>query len=97
MDKRTTDIVAYLTWVGLIVAFVAGDKQNSKFHLNQALVIWGLSLIISILSGILSGAFSLVFKVADIFLFVCAIIGLVNAFQGVEKPLPLIGSIKIIK
>lgn len=35
MDKRTTDVVAYLTWVGLIIAFVAGDRERSRFHLNQ--------------------------------------------------------------
>lgn len=39
MSKRTTDIVAYLTWIGLIVAFLAGDRRNSRFHLNQALVL----------------------------------------------------------
>ena len=35
MDKRTTDIVAYLTYVGLLIALVAGDRERSKFHLNQ--------------------------------------------------------------
>ena len=40
MDKRATDIVAYLTWVGLLIAFVAGDREGSRFHLNQSLVIW---------------------------------------------------------
>ena len=40
MDKKTTDIVAYLTWVGLVIALVAGDKEASKFHLNQSLAIW---------------------------------------------------------
>lgn len=37
MDKKTTGIVAYLTWIGLVIAFVAGDKEGAKFHLNQAL------------------------------------------------------------
>ena len=40
MSKKATDIVAYITWIGWIVAFCAGTKQESKFHLNQALVIW---------------------------------------------------------
>lgn len=40
MNKRTTDIVAYLTWVGLLIALVAGDRDASRFHLNQSLVIW---------------------------------------------------------
>ena len=40
MNKRTTDVVAYLTWVGLLIALVAGDRYESRFHLNQSLVIW---------------------------------------------------------
>ena len=40
MSKRTTDVVAYLSWIGLLVAFVAGDRSASRFHLNQSLVIW---------------------------------------------------------
>ena len=47
MDKKTTGIVAYLTWVGLLIAFIAGDKEGAKFHLNQSLVIW--------IGGIISG------------------------------------------
>jgi len=31
MDKKTTGIVAYLTWIGLVIAFVAGDKEGAKF------------------------------------------------------------------
>lgn len=45
MDKKTTGIVAYLTWIGLVIAFVAGDKEGAKFHLNQALVILLFSLL----------------------------------------------------
>ena len=30
MNKKTTDIVAYLTWVGLLVAFVAGDRRGGQ-------------------------------------------------------------------
>ena len=40
MDKKVTGIVAYLSWIGLIIAFCAGDKEGAKFHLNQALVIF---------------------------------------------------------
>ena len=40
MSKKTTDIVAYITWIGLIVALLVGDRQGSRFHMNQALVIW---------------------------------------------------------
>ncbi len=38
-DAKTTSWVAYLTWIGFIIAICAGDKEGAKFHLNQALVI----------------------------------------------------------
>ena len=27
MNKKTTGIIAYITWIGWIVAFCAGDKE----------------------------------------------------------------------
>ena len=40
MTKQVTDIVAYLSWPGLLVSFLIGDRAGSRFHLNQSLVIW---------------------------------------------------------
>ncbi len=45
MNKKVTGIVAYLTWIGLIIAFIMGDREGAKFHLNQALVILLFSLL----------------------------------------------------
>ncbi len=45
MSKRTTNIVSYLTWIGLVVAFLAGDRRESRFHLNQALVLTVCSVV----------------------------------------------------
>lgn len=94
MDKKTTDIVAYLTWIGFIIALVSGDKENSKFHLNQALVLNLFALIGSLtwipIIGIIAGLWSL-------FVFVCWIIALIGAVNGEEKEAPLLGKIKILK
>ena len=38
MDAKTTGIVAYITWIGLVLAFVLGDREGAKFHLNQYLL-----------------------------------------------------------
>lgn len=87
MDTKTTSWVAYLTWIGLIIAFCAGDKEGAKFHLNQALVIFLFSLISIVpVIGWMWG----------IFIFVCWILGLVAAINQEEKEVPLIGSIKIL-
>lgn len=96
MDKKVTGIVAYLTWIGLVIAFVAGDKEGAKFHLNQSLVIWlsgvvlGVVMVIPILGWIVG-------MVGGIFLFVCWIMGLVYAIKEEEKEIPLIGKIHLLK
>lgn len=103
MDKKTTDIVAYLSWVGLLIAFLAGDKVNSKFHINQSLVIILAELALTVIVGvgsiipIVNIIIGIAGGVAGIALVVFWIMGFVNALQGVEKPLPLIGGIQIIK
>lgn len=97
MSKKTTGIVAYITWIGWIVAFLAGDKEGAKFHLNQALVLWICNIVISILTQIPNVIVLAVASIISIFLFVCWILGLVNACKEQEKELPLIGKIKILK
>ena len=66
MDKKVTSIVAYLSWIGLLIAFVAGDREGAKFHLNQSLVIWlagivlGVVMIVPVLGwlvGLVGGIF----------------------------------------
>lgn len=94
MDSKATGIVAYITWIGLIIAFVAGDKVGAKFHLNQALVIW-LGYIIAGVLRFIPIVGTICSWVLDIFLLVCLIIALVGAIQGEEKEAPLIGQIKL--
>ena len=88
MDAKTTSIVAYLTWIGLIIAVVAGDKEGAKFHVNQALVI----MLFSLLSII-----PCIGWIWGIFMIVCWIMGLIAAINQEEKEVPLIGKIKILK
>lgn len=88
MDAKTTGIVAYLTWIGLLIAILAGDKEGAKFHVNQALVI----LLFSLLSVI-----PCVGWVWGIFMFVCWVMGLIAAINEEEKEVPLIGKIRLLK
>ena len=88
MDAKTTSIVAYLTWIGLIIAICAGDKEGAKCHINHALVI----LLFSLLSII-----PCIGWIWGIFMVVCWIMGLIAAINQEEKEVPLIGKIRIIK
>ena len=97
MSKKATSIVSYITIIGWLIAYFAGDKENAKFYLNQSLVYniaaiingWILPLI-PVVGAILS-------TIISIILFVLWIIGLVRACKQQEKPLPIIGGITILK
>ncbi|MDD6492817.1 MAG: hypothetical protein PUG54_11490 [Firmicutes bacterium] len=88
MDAKTTGIVAYLTWIGFLIAILAGDKEGAKFHVNQALVI----LLFSLLSFI-----PCIGWIWGIFMIVCWFMGFIAAINQEEKEVPLIGQIKILK
>ena len=88
MDAKTTSIVAYLTWIGLLVAILLGDREGAKFHVNQALVIWLFGLL---------GAIPCIGWIWGIFCFICAIIGFISALNGTEKEVPLLGRVKLLK
>lgn len=100
MNKKVTGIVAYITIIGWLIAFLAGDKENAKFHLNQALVVALFTIIVNILGRVL--AFipivgGIVGWVLSILALVAWILGFVYAIQDAEKEIPVLGSIKILK
>lgn len=98
MTKKSTDIIAYITLIGWLIAYFAGTREESKFHLNQALVLTVANLIIMVLSNILSGwIFGICFAVLNILMFVLWVIGLIAAIQGQEKPVPVLGEIQLLK
>jgi len=96
MDKKVTGIVAYITWIGWIIAYIAGDKEGAKFHLNQALVLMLCSLV-NIVIGVIPLIGTILSPIISIVIFVFAIIGIVSAANDQEKELPFIGSIRILK
>lgn len=96
MNKQMTDIVAYLSWPGLLIAFLAGDRLGSRFHLNQSLVIWLVATVVGVVAGWLPIFGWLVRLVVSIFCALDWFIGIVNAIQGIEKEVPVLGQIKLL-
>ena len=87
ISTKATGVLAYITWIGFLIAYFAGDRQGARFHLNQGLVVN--------LFGLLS-AVPLVGKIWSVFILICAIIGIINASNGENKEVPLIGGIKLL-
>ncbi|MBR1471493.1 MAG: hypothetical protein IJ600_07630 [Lachnospiraceae bacterium] len=110
MDKKTTGIVSYLTWGGWLIAYLAGDKEGAKFHLNQSLVLMIAGIVWSVAAGVVGGVagvipvlgsvvgilLGIVGVVVSIALFVFWILGLVAAIKEEEKPLPVLGGIRLL-
>lgn len=86
LDVKATSVVAYMTWIGLIIAICAGDKEGAKFYINQALIfhIFSLACFVPFLGWLWA-----------IFMLVCFILGVIWAAEQNANELPLIGKIKI--
>ena len=107
-----TMLYSILSYIGpLFIVGIAADPKNPKvrFHCNQGLVLFLSGLILAVGFGILRMIFSFLhiyILSALFFVFVCLsllgaipfiIIGIVNAANNEQKPLPIIGKINILK
>lgn len=95
MDNKTLSIVSYITVFGWLISFVLGkDKPNSllKYHLKQSLGLVIFTIILSIILNILLSVTKIgILAVFGFIPLILMIIGIINAANEVEKPLPLIG------
>lgn len=88
--------LAYLLF--FIPLIVDGDNLDYRFHANQGLVLLIFAVIINVVGVIIPviGWF-IILPIGGILAFVLFIIGVVNALNGSNKPLPFIGGIELIK
>lgn len=89
MDTKTTAIVAHITLIGWLIAYLTGDKEGAKFHLNQTLAIYLLAIPGAIIPCI--------GWIWDIFLLVCLIISLIGALNEEEREVPIASKITLLK
>lgn len=96
MDNKTLSIVSYITIIGWLVAYLKGkDNADSmlKYHLRQALGLALVNIIFSLALNIVAmlvPALSFI-GIFGLFFLALWIIGIINAANGAQKPLPLIG------
>lgn len=103
MSKKTTDIVAYLSAIGLVLAYIFGDREKSRFHLNQSLVLVLANILLGIVRKVL-GWIPLIGRLAGwicgllgVVLIIFWIIGFASAISGTEKKVPILGEIVLLK
>ncbi len=92
-DGKNIAIIAYLTIIGLIIAFVLNNEKRNDyatFHIRQSLGIFltffigGIIRYIPFIGWILS-------IVILLLVVVLWIVGIINAANGNKKPVPLLG------
>jgi uncharacterized membrane protein len=98
-NPRTTAVVSYITFIGWLIAYFGLYPKNrtshSSFHLRQSLLIHILSLLVKIFYSFsyASSTTLVVTGVLTILVFILWLSGFVDALNGRQRPLPLIGSL----
>lgn len=101
MTNRTMAIVAYITLIGWVVAYLSYRKSDDKspfvqYHLSQSLGIIIFSIALSIASGILVGilpALATLFYIISLCPFILMLLGIITASNEAQRPIPLIGKL----
>tara|TARA_R110002051_G_scaffold236232_1_gene297463 strand:- start:5502 stop:5819 length:318 start_codon:yes stop_codon:yes gene_type:complete len=95
-EGKTIAIISYITWIGLLIAFIMNnDKKNSfaQFHIGQSVRVAILGIANYTLGWILPSGLGMITYVISIFVIVLWVLGIVNAINLKETPLPVIGTI----
>lgn len=95
-ENKVMAVLAYIWILVLIPILAAPNSKFAKYHANQGLIL----LIFGVVGGIVGGLLGLIpyvgwvfgtlIGIADL---IFMVLGIVNAVNGEEKPLPLIGNL----
>ena len=92
-DGKNIAIIAYLTIIGLIIAYVLNNEKRNElasYHIRQSLGIFLSIFVLSALNYIplIGWAIASIGVLAMVILW---ILGIVSAVNGTKKPVPLVG------
>lgn len=92
--KDQNTLMAILSYIGplVIVSYLTSkDTPFVKFHIKQGSVLFIIELLVWVL-GMMIWILWPLLQIVNIAVIVLAIIGIMNAINKNEKPLPLVGS-----
>lgn len=96
MNNKNLSIISYITLIGWFIAYFSGkDKADSllKYHLRQSLGLMIISIIFNIIMRIIATAVPALsfLGIVGLLILVFWILGIINAANGAEKPIPVFG------
>lgn len=99
-DTSNNKVMAILCYLGILwVVPLLTDHKNDpfvKFHINQGIILtiaWAAAFIVGLVIGLIPFIGPLVNWLVNIALFILMILGIMNAVNMEEKPLPVIGTL----
>ena len=98
-DIEANKIMAVLAYILFLIPLLAAkESPYAKYHTNQGLLVCLAAIAVSIVGSIIPilGWF-IILPIGSIIVAVLGIIGIINAWKGTAKDLPIIGKIRIIK
>jgi len=90
-EGKTMAIVSYLWWIGLVIAFVSNNNKKNAFtafHIRQMIGLLLLNLATTLVYKFVGPTVGYLLILGT---FVLWVIGVIGAFNGEEKEVPLLG------
>jgi uncharacterized membrane protein len=91
-DQNLMAAICYLWIVSIIILLTRKDNEFIQFHAKQATVLFGLWVVLWVLSAFV-GILFIVWWILDLVLFIAAVIGFIKAYGGEKYRLPLIADL----
>jgi uncharacterized membrane protein len=93
--NRAVAAAAYILFFLPLLA--ARESPFAMFHSNQGLVLLLTAIASNVVLGLIPFLGLLLVPLANLGILVLAVIGILNAVNGLTKPLPLIGGLTLLK
>ncbi len=97
MDEKTTGIVSYLTWVGLLIVIIVRKEKTeyTSFHIRQSLgimlTLFVFGIIVYVLAAVLGTLGGLLGWILWAIVIILWIIAFIGALNNEKKLVPILG------
>ena len=96
-DHKVVAILAYIWILFLVPLLAAKDSKYARFHAYQGAALFITWVVVELLSRFLPYNLSGLGWILSLGVLALAVIGVLNAYHGRAKPLPLIGGFLLPK
>lgn len=94
-NNKTMGILAYILF--FLPMLAAPQSKFAMYHANQGLVLFLTAMAVNLVGSIIPIGWFVIIPLGNLAIIVLAVLGIINAYNGEAKPLPLIGGINLSK